>query len=142
MEKKNNEYELSYFAPDTVLEGTIRSAGDVEVAGEFKGEIEAQGKVVLRSKIQGNVTSDSLKLQGCDLEGDVKVKGAVSISEDSVVHGNVSADELQCGGSVTGDLLIGDDTVLEETAKVTGNIKTGTVAVMRGAKIQGGLETE
>ena len=138
---KHNDYELTYFAQDTVLEGTICSFGNVEIAGEFKGTVEAQGEVALSSHIKGNITSESLKLTGCELEGDVNVKGVVSVSEDSVICGNVTADELQCGGTITGDLNIGDDTVLEETARVNGNIKTGTIAVMRGAKIRGGLET-
>lgn len=130
----------SFLAPGTVFEGTLRSAGDVEIAGSFKGDISTEGTVVLRSNIHGNVTACSLDLNGCKLEGDVTVKGLVSIGKDSVICGNVTADELNCAGQITGDLKIKENTLLESTAKITGNVTTGTIAVMKGAIINGGIE--
>lgn len=130
----------SFLAPGTVLEGTLRSAGDVEIAGNFKGEISAEGKVVLRSDIHGNVSAHSLDLNGCKLEGDVIVKELVFISQDSVITGNVTADELKCSGQISGDLKIKNNTLLESTSKITGNVTTGTIAVMKGAVINGGVD--
>ena len=130
----------SFLAPGTVFEGTLRSAGDVEIAGSFKGDLSTEGTVVLRSNIHGNVTACSLDLNGCKLEGDVTVKGLVSISQDSAICGNVIADELKCAGQITGDLKIKENTLLESTAKITGNVTTGTIAVMKGATMNGGIE--
>ena len=39
----------SYLAAGTSLEGTLRSDGDVEIAGAFKGEVITSGTVPLRS---------------------------------------------------------------------------------------------
>ena len=132
--------EASYFGPDTVIEGTLRSKGDVEIAGEFKGNISTEGTVVLRSKIQGNVTSDSLQLSGCEMVGDVVVAKTVSISRDSSIRGNVTAHEVKCAGTIVGDLKVTENTVLDDTAQIDGNIVTGTIAVVKGAKISGGIE--
>ena len=130
----------SFLAPGTVLEGTLRSAGDIEIAGSFKGDISTEGTVVLRSNIHGNVAARSLDLNGCRLEGDVMVKGLVFISQDSAICGNVTADELKCSGQITGDLKIKENTLFESTAKITGNVVTGTIAVVKGAIINGGIE--
>lgn len=130
----------SFLAPGTVLEGTLRSAGDIEIAGSFKGDISTEGTVVLRSDIHGNVSACSLDLKGCRLEGDVVIKGLVYISQDSVIIGNVTADELKCSGQITGDLKIKENTLLESTAKITGNVTTATIAVEKGAVINGGIE--
>ena len=130
----------SFLAPGTVFEGTLRSAGDVEIAGSFKGDISTEGTVVLRSNIHGNITACSLNLNGCKLEGDVTIKGFVSISQDSAICGNVTADSLNCAGQITGDLKIKENTLLESTAKITGNVTTGTIAVMKGATMNGGIE--
>ena len=46
----------SYLAAGTSLEGTLRSDGDVEIAGAFKGEVITTGTVTLRSVIQSNIT--------------------------------------------------------------------------------------
>ena len=36
----------TYLAPGTVMEGTLRSKGDVEIAGTFKGDIISEGDVM------------------------------------------------------------------------------------------------
>lgn len=130
----------SYLAAGTVLEGTLQSDGDIEIAGEFKGDITTTGTVTLHSAIQGNVTASSLKLSGCKLMGDIIVNGIVFISQDSTVRGNVTAKELQCAGQVTGDLKISENTSLESTAQVNGNVVTGSISVIKGAVIRGGVE--
>lgn len=130
----------SFLAPGTVFEGTLHSVGDIEIAGNFKGDVSTEGSLVLRSYIHGNVAASTLVLNGCNLEGDAVIKGLVLISHDSVICGNVTADELQCSGQITGDLKIKKDTLLEGTSKITGNVRTGTIAVSKGAVINGGIE--
>ena len=127
----------SYLAAGTSLEGTLRSDGDVEIAGAFKGEIITTGTVTLRSVIQSNITAGSLNLIGCTLTGDVKVTGTVTVSEDSQVTGNINAKELLCAGKVNGDLEITGGTTLEEKAQISGGLVT---AVVKGAVIRGGVE--
>ena len=130
----------SYLAPGTVFEGTIRSTGDIEIAGEFKGDIKTEGVVVLHSNIQGNVTAKSLKLAGCSLVGDVIAKDVVIVSQGAAITGNVSAREVQCAGQITGDMKVTENTSLEGTAQINGNIATSSIAVVRGAVICGGIE--
>lgn len=134
------EKPASYLAAGTALEGTLRSDGDVEIAGAFKGEVITTGTVTLRTAVQSKITAGNLKLVGCTLDGDVKVTGTVTISEDSQVTGNISAKELLCAGKVNGDLEIGGNTTLEQTAQISGGLVTGSLAVVKGAVIRGGVE--
>ena len=133
---------VSYLAPGTIMEGTLRSSGDVEVAGIFKGDITTDGVVILRSDVQGNIAASSVNLSGSNLVGDIVSGDTITISRDSTVCGNVTAKELKCAGKVTGDLKISGNTVLEETAQVTGNMVTGGVSVAIGAVIKGGVEVK
>ena len=103
----------SYLAPGTVLEGQLRSEGDLELAGSFKGSITTNGSIMLRAN---------------------------TISEDSRINGNVTARELQCAGEITGDLNISGNTTLEEKARINGSVVTGTMSVARGAAICGSVE--
>jgi len=132
--------EASYLAAGTVLEGTLRSEGDVEIAGEFKGYITTKGTATLHSVVQGNVTANSLYLSGCTLTGDIIVSEVVVISQDSKICGNVTAKEVHCAGQITGDLKISENTTLECTAQINGNIITGSMSVAKGAVIRGGIE--
>lgn len=131
---------VSYLAPGTVFEGTIRSTGDIEIAGDFKGDIKTEGTVVLHSNVQGNVTAKSLKLSGCSLVGDVIVKEVLVVSQGSSITGNVTAQEVQCAGQVVGDMKVTESTNLEGSAQVNGKMVTGSIAVVKGAVICGGIE--
>ena len=89
--EKKVSVATSYLAAGTVLEGTLRSEGDVEIAGIFKGDITTKGTATLHSVIDGNVTANSLTLSGCTLTGDVIVAETVIVSRDSKINGNVTA---------------------------------------------------
>ena len=39
--------QTTYFAPGTIFEGTLHSINDVEIAGDFSGEIVSEGAVTV-----------------------------------------------------------------------------------------------
>lgn len=130
----------TYFAPGTSMEGTLRAKGDVEIAGDFKGDIFSDGNVILRSGLEGNVTSVGLDVLNCKLVGDAHVDGHVLIDETSYVQGNLYVGDLLCSGKITGDLNVVGNVTLDEHARVFGKITAGTITVARGAVICGSLE--
>ena len=137
---KNAENARTYIAFGTAVKGTLKSTGDIEIAGDFQGDIETKGNVLLRSNMQGNIKAGSLRLQNCELIGDIEAEGLVTISENSRVQGNVKAKELFCNGAIGGELLISGNTELAEQAQIDGTITTETIVVTRGAAIRGGIE--
>lgn len=131
---------VSYLAPGTVMEGTLRAVGDVEIAGDFKGDITTEGTVILHSNIQGNLSVSSLNLSGCSLVGDVVASGMVTVSADSKICGNVTAKELCCAGKIVGDSNISGTMVLGNMAQIDGNIRAGSMSVEKGAMMKGTIE--
>lgn len=130
----------TYLAAGTMMQGTLTARGDVEIAGDFEGEIVAKGKVTLHSNISSKITAMGLTLVGCVLTGDAEVSGDVSVDGQSIITGNVRAENLFCSGKIKGDLDVQDNLVLEEQAQIDGNIKADTMSVARGAKITGSVE--
>ncbi len=135
-----HSYEGTYLASGTMLRGILTARGDVEIAGEFEGEIIAKGKVTIHSDITSKVTAMGLSLVGSNLTGDVEVSGDVSINDQSSITGNVRAENLSCSGKIKGDLDIQDNLILEGSAEIDGSITADTMAVARGAKITGSVE--
>ena len=133
---------VSYFAPGTVFEGTLKAVGDVEIAGEFNGDVTSEGNVILSSAVCGNINCSDLKLRNCVLVGNVEAKGVVDISDDSKVRGNIAASEVRCAGQINGDLNVNGGISLEKTASVCGTIKTATISMEKGAVIKGGIEMD
>ena len=129
----------TYIAPGTVVEGVIRCKGDIEIAGELRGDVESEGDVTVRTNIKGNITAGNLRVVDCRLKGDSKVAGRMHVDAASVIEGNVEAAELICSGIIRGDSRVSTNITLDASAKVFGNIVTDTMSMERGASISGGL---
>lgn len=131
---------MSYIAAGTVFEGTMRCDGDVDIAGEFKGDVEAEGTVSLYASMEGSISAGSLTLTGCTLTGNATLSDTLTISENAGVCGNISAKDVHCAGEVNGDMDLSGHIALERTAKVRGNISTGSFSVEKGALLCGSLD--
>ena len=131
---------VTYLAPNSMMEGKLQTEGDVEIAGEFNGDIIAKGKVILHSNMQGNITASSLQLLGCSLTGNVSSNGVVMLDRAASVVGNIAAGELISSGKIKGDLDIKGNVALNECASVEGNISTKTMTMSQGAVITGGVK--
>ena len=130
----------TYFAEGTSMEGTLRSDSDVEIVGDFKGEIASDGRVTIHSNTQSSIAAAELVLIDCVLTGDAMVGGDVSINERSSVTGNIRATNVVCSGIIKGNLNVTGNIMLTENAQVVGDIRTGTLAMSRGAKVSGKID--
>lgn len=130
----------TYFAEGTSMEGTLRSDSDVEIVGDFRGEIASDGKVTIHSNTQSSIAAAELVLVDCILTGDAMVGGDVSINERSSVTGNIRAANIICSGIIKGNLNVAGNITLTENAQIVGDIKTGTLAISRGAKVSGKID--
>lgn len=130
----------TYFAEGTSMEGTLRSDSDVEICGDFKGEIAADGKVTIHANTTSSVAASELILLDCKLNGDAMVSGDISINEGSSVAGNLRAENVICSGTIKGNLNVSGNITLTENAQVLGDIKTGTLTMSRGAKVSGKID--
>ena len=129
----------TYLAPGTVVEGTLRCKGDIEIAGTFMGDVIAEGDVTLRTNINGNVTAANLTLLGSSVTGDCNITSLIRVDADSSINGNIVAAELNCSGSIVGNINIRGNANFEATAIVDANIDAGSISMDRGAKISGQL---
>ena len=122
------------------MRDSFRAKGDIEIAGELKGDVTSEGSVLLRSNLQSNITAGSVKLTGCTLIGDITANGPVTVSEDSKVTGNITAQSLLCAGEINGDIRISGNTQMDANARVSGSVVTGTISVAAGAVLNGSVE--
>lgn len=138
----NDPYVLvpaTYLAPGTVMEGILRSKGDVEIAGTFKGDIISEGDVTLHTNINGNVSANNLSLVDCCVTGDCVATSLIKLDPSSKIDGNIVSSELYCAGSIVGDINVKTNSSFSSTAVVEANISAGSIALERGAKISGQL---
>lgn len=89
------------------------------------------------TKITGDIdTQGNFRIDG-SLIGNIRSKSKVILGQGSVLDGNVFAQNAEIEGEVKGKLEIADVLILHPTAVVNGDIVTGKLIVMSGAKFNG-----
>lgn len=85
----------SLIAPDLVIEGKIEGAGDVRIAGQFKGDVQVQGNVRIEhgAKVTGEVRGNTVIIAG-ELEGNITAASRVELLETGVLNGDLKAGSL------------------------------------------------
>ena len=105
--------------PGTAFEGVLTFRGGARVDGELRGEVKAEGTLVLgpSARVRANVEVDELILAG-HLEGDVTARRRVAIKPGARLVGSITAPLLR----------------IEDGAFVQGPCRSGTGAVADSAK--------
>ena len=103
---------INLIGAGTIIEGDVRSTGDIRIDGTVMGNVYSKAKVVLGSTgvIEGNVNG-----QNADLSG--TIKGKINIAELSF---------LKSTAKITGDIVTGK-LVVEVGASFTGSCNMGPV---------------
>ena len=129
----------SYIAPGTKFKGTLRTQGNVEIAGEFEGDIISEGDVIIKADTKSNIKAVNVAVCGSKVLGDITATGTVNVREEAYVQGNIQARQIVCGGKVEGNLTAAADLALTEHAIVKGNVQTEAISIARGADLQGSV---
>src|SRR5258708_36181627 len=93
------------------------------------------------TRIRGRVTGDGdLEVQGL-VDGEIAVGGDVTVDASGMVGAGVRGRRLVVRGAVKGD-LVGDEAILlEEGARVVGDIRAPRVVIGPGALVRGYVDT-
>ena len=96
---------ITVIAAGSVVEGTLRARGMVQVDGTIDGALIAEGHVSVgpEGRILGEVTADQLSVGG-RIEGSVFARGHLLVLASGVVHGNAryTSLEVERGGVMDG----------------------------------------
>ena len=79
----------------TTIEGTLRSTGNVNIAGTIQGNVEADGRTVLMAGgvVDGEVTSASAEIAG-RVTGRVDVRDQLVLKGTAVIEGDIHTGAL------------------------------------------------
>jgi cytoskeletal protein CcmA (bactofilin family) len=93
------------------------------------------------SRVRGRFTgSGDLEILG-HVEGEIELAGDVTVDTQGLVAANVSAQRIVVRGAVKGDLTASDAILLEEGAKVVGDVRAPRIAIAPGALLRGYVQT-
>ncbi len=93
----------------------------------------------VRGRIVASAAGD-LEVLGF-VEGEIAILGDVTIDATGIVGANVTGRKLVVRGAVKGDLTGEEAILLEDGARVAGDVKAPRVAIAPGALVRGYVET-
>ncbi|SHN03462.1 protein CcmA, bactofilin family [Cyclobacterium lianum] len=101
------------------------------------------GKVTVLSlgfELTGDIISKSdIRADGI-LVGSIRTDKRVVVGEKASITGDIIAEEISISGEVVGDLYIKGETTIYANARVSGNIKTSSIFIHKGAQINSGIQ--
>ncbi len=130
---------LTTIAKGTVIIGEINAEGDVALLGSVKGKIAAQGDIRANGKVVGDLIGKDIELIACAVQGNIIASGMVNVDGDSVVIGDVKADNFCLDGKIKGNVTVEKEAKFQPKAILAGNVTTASIAMSQGAKIQGAV---
>jgi cytoskeletal protein CcmA (bactofilin family) len=85
----------SLIAANLVIEGKIDGAGDVRIAGRFKGDVHVQGNLTIEdgAKLTGGIRANTVVIGG-ELEGNIDDAARVEVLATGIINGDVKAGSL------------------------------------------------
>jgi cytoskeletal protein CcmA (bactofilin family) len=96
------------------------------------------------ARIRGRVTGDGDLIVAGHVEGDILVRGDVTIAEGASCTSNVEGNEITVAGTLSGDVAATGGVLIGSTARLRGNVsaKNGSISLEEGASFAGRIDCE
>lgn len=106
-----DSFDEGYDPPVNVQPSTIIAQGMA-----FSGTLSGEGTV----QVEGR------------LEGEVSLKGALTVATSGVIQGPVTADIVRVAGNVQGSIIAREHLFLERTGEIHGDVSTASLVIENG----------
>jgi cytoskeletal protein CcmA (bactofilin family) len=88
----------------------------------------------------GNIRGIGQFVVSGEVHGDGELEGALNLSSSGSWHGNVQAHQAIVAGTILGALSVKDKLEIGYTAVIRGRVSARTVAIAKGAIVDGEIE--
>lgn len=122
-----------------IIEGSLKSSSDAEIAGRVQGDVTVQGRLLLGASgvIAGNVRASACLVEG-KVEGKVECSDDVELSRTGRLNADVSAGKrVNIAGQVLGNVNTPGVLRLAATAQVQGDMYARNLVMEEGATLNG-----
>lgn len=137
----NDEVGTTIITRNTIIEGNIKSFENIELNGKVKGKIDTTKNVGVSGFVQGDIEATDILLEGAQIKGSISSKGALLMDKDTLLVGDVEAQNTRVDGKIKGEVNIGGNGEFLSNSVVVGNITVSNFYVQYGARMQGYINT-
>lgn len=125
----------------TKVKGDVISKESMSIDGTVEGNVTCAKQVTISGTVVGNVKCESFALTSGCLKGNLQCSGAARVAEESMMEGNVEAQEFSLGGTLRGDAQVtGLASLFSVKAHMEGDLTAGKISIAEGATMFGKVE--
>ena len=92
-------------------------------------------------KVQGLLTGNGNFMVNGEVEGDCEINSTLMLAKSGLWKGTIRAANVIISGHVEGDILASGRVEITDTARITGTVSGGAIAVAEGAVVEGIMKT-
>lgn len=135
--EETNEIQTSVIPRGTVITGNIQMTGKLEMYGQVIGDINASDRVDICGNVNGSVNADTIHAKDSFIVGKIICAKDAIIHENTVLLGDVSAENLVVEGAIQGNLDVKGCVRVGAKAIMESDIRAKSIEVSNGASIMG-----
>jgi cytoskeletal protein CcmA (bactofilin family) len=94
------------------------------------------------TRIRGRVTGDGDLVVAGHIEGDITLRGDVTIADGASCASNVEGHAVTVEGTLTGDVAASGAITVGATGRLRGNVRGATIAIEDGASFAGRVDCD
>ena len=132
-----NNARVAIIPKGTVVNGNIEINGKLEMYGMINGNICSDERVNICGDVTGNIKAKDVYTKDSFIEGNIECEEGAVVRENTVVIGDISAENLMIDGAIKGKLDIKGMVTVGDKAIVESDIKAKSIQVNNGAALNG-----
>lgn len=132
--------EFTVIARGAKLNGGITSQYTVDIRGEVTGDVASEQNLNISGLLKGNAAVENAALNSGRMRGSIDARGDVKVSGDSIIFGDITAENAVIDGKVKGNVTVRQTLTLGAKAAVDGKITANLLSMQAGAIFTGQLQ--
>lgn len=134
--------EVTKIGGDTVITGSIKSSGALEIRGTVYGDVISDDDVYYYGRVAGNINCRNFYQYAGAVKGNVTATDNMEIEGGGAILGDLKAVNVRSDGRVSGNITAAGKVELLENAIVVGDINTKYFTMKDSACLNGVVHLE
>ena len=134
--------EVTKIGGDTVITGSIKSSGALEIRGTVYGDVISDDDVYYYGRVAGNISCRNFYQYAGAVKGNITAADHIEIEGNGAVLGDLKAANVRSDGRVSGNITAAGKVELLEDAIVAGDINTKYFTMKDSACLNGVVHLE
>lgn len=138
----NAKTEVTKIGGDTVITGTIKSSGTMEIRGTVYGDVYSDDNVYLYGRVAGNINCKNFYQYAGAVKGNVTASDNIEIGSAGAILGDLVASGVRSDGRVSGNVTSTGKVELLDNAVVVGDISARYFTMKNSTCLSGAVHLE